>query len=126
MGQVKITLNGKSYRLECDDGEEKHLTALAEQIGRQVDILKERVGQVGDDRLLLMAGLVLADELYNSRRKLQELSSTLTAIKEDRTSTDQLVQAAQAELANQIESAAERIQALTEKLAKAGTGPAAD
>jgi len=126
MGQVKITLNGKSYRLECDDGEEKHLTALAEQIGRQVDILKERVGQVGDDRLLLMAGLVLADELYNSRRKLQELSSTLTAIKEDRTSTDQLVQAAQAELANQIESAAERIQALTEKLAKAGTGTAAD
>ena len=120
MGQVKITLNGKNYRLECDDGEEKHLTALAEQIGRQVEILKERVGQVGDDRLLLMAGLVLADELYNTRRKLQELSSMLTAIKEDRASADELVQASQVDLANQIESAAERIQRLTEKLAGAG------
>lgn len=121
MGQVTISLNGKSYRLECDDGEETHLTGLAEQIGRQIEILKERVGQVGDDRLLLMAGLVLADELHASRRQLQELDSKLTAIMEDRVSADQHVESAQAELANQIEAAAERIQALTDRLAQSGS-----
>jgi cell division protein ZapA len=126
MGQVTISLNGKSYRLECDDGEETHLTALADQIGRQIEILKERVGQVGDDRLLLMAGLVLADELHNSRRQLEELDSKLTAIMEDRASTDQLVESAQAELASQIEAAAERIQDLTDRLAQSGSQAPAD
>lgn len=126
MGQVAISLNGKSYRLECDDGEENHLTALAEQIGRQIEILKERVGQVGDDRLLLMAGLVLADELHASRRQLEGLDSKLAAIMEDRASTDQLVESAQAELASQIAAAAERIQALTDRLAQSGFQTPAD
>jgi len=126
MGQVTISLNGKSYRLECDDGEEPHLAALADQIGRQIEILKERVGQVGDDRLLLMAGLVLADELHNSRSQLEELDSKLTAIMEDRASTDQLVESAQAELASQIEAAAERIQDLTDRLAQSGSQAPAD
>jgi len=126
MGQVTISINGKSYRLECDDGEETHLTALAEQIGRQIELLKERVGQVGDDRLLLMAGLVLADELHASRRQLEELDSKLTAIMEDRASTDQLVESAQAELASQIEAAAERIQDLTDRLAQSGSQAPAD
>ena len=126
MGQVTISLNGKSYRLECDDGEETHLTALAEQIGRQIELLKERVGQVGDDRLLLMAGLVLADELHASRRQLEELDSKLTAIMEDRASTDQLVESAQAQLASQIEAAAERIQDLTDRLAQSGSQAPAD
>jgi cell division protein ZapA len=121
MGEVTISLNGKSYRLECDDGEEQHLTALADQIGRQIDDLRGRVGQVGDDRLLLMAGLVFADELHASRRKLEELDSKLTAIMEDRASADQLAESAQAELASQIEAAAERIQALTERLVQGGS-----
>ncbi len=121
MGQVTISLNGKNYRLECDDGEETHLSALADQFSRQIDDLKERVGQVGDDRLLVMAGLVLADELHASRRQLEELDSKLAAISEDRASADQLTESAQAELASQIEAAAERIQALTDRLAQSGS-----
>ncbi len=63
MGQVKIELNGKVYRLLCGDGEEGRLKELAGYVGSRLDGLAEQTGQHGDDRLLVMAALLLADEL---------------------------------------------------------------
>ena len=57
MGQVSVTLNGRTYRLECGEGEETHLIALAEYLGSHVDTMRRKFGQVGDDRLILMASL---------------------------------------------------------------------
>ncbi len=105
MGQVSITLNGRTYRLECDDGEEEHLLKLAETVGEQIESLKGKFGQIGDDRLMLMAGLMIADELAEARRKLNDIA-------QDRASADELVQSAQEEMAGRIAAAAERIEAL--------------
>ena len=73
MAQVNIQVNGRDYLIACEDGEEKHLTFLAEYINRQVDGLIERVGQVGEARLLLMASLLVADELAEASRELDAL-----------------------------------------------------
>jgi cell division protein ZapA len=70
MGQVAITLNGRSYRLRCGDGEEQRLFALAEHVRAKLDDLTREFGQVGDDRLLLMAALLIADELFDLREDL--------------------------------------------------------
>lgn len=73
MGQVTVRVNGRDYQMACEDGEEDHLVHLAEYINRHVNDLVDTVGQVGEARLLLMASLVIADELADAYRKIDEL-----------------------------------------------------
>jgi cell division protein ZapA len=63
MSQVTVTINGRKYDISCDNGEEAHLTQLAEYVDRRVGELVTKVGQVGDARLLVMTSLLCADEL---------------------------------------------------------------
>lgn len=63
MGQVSIDINGRSYGIACDDGEEDHIVSLGDKLAERVKELADAVGQVGDARLLVMAGLLLIDEL---------------------------------------------------------------
>ena len=67
MGQVTVTLNGRSYRLSCEPGEEARRTLLAAEVKARLDTLIGQFGNAGDDRLLLMAALTLADELLDAR-----------------------------------------------------------
>lgn len=71
MGQVSIDINGRNYGIACDDGEESHIVSLGEALAVRVKELADAVGQVGDARLLVMAGLLLIDEL-NQRDGLAE------------------------------------------------------
>lgn len=73
MAEVTIAMNGREYKIACDDGEEEHIAYLAQYINHHVDSLIERVGQVGEARLLLMAALQLADELSSAYAELDEL-----------------------------------------------------
>ena len=69
MGQVLITLNGRTYRMACTDGQEKRLSQLAAHLKTRVDSLAIEFGQVGEERLLLMAGLLVTDELFDARER---------------------------------------------------------
>ena len=69
MGQVRITLNGRGYDIACDDGQEEHVMRLANAMSERVNQLVAANGQVGEARLLLMAGLLLADDLHSVRAK---------------------------------------------------------
>ena len=73
MGQVTITLNGRTYRLSCNDGEESRLIQLADDLRSRVDNIIAEYGHAGDDRLLLMAGLLVLDELFDLKARLAEL-----------------------------------------------------
>ncbi len=64
MAQVSFRINGYAYTIGCQDGEEPHLTAMAEQIEQRVEKVKA-LGQSGEARLLVMAALVMADELHD-------------------------------------------------------------
>ena len=75
MGQVTVTLNGRTYRLRCEDGEEQRLLALAEHVKAKLDWLVSEFGQIGEDRLLLMASLLVADELFETRERTTALES---------------------------------------------------
>jgi len=114
MSQVAITLNGRTYRLECDDGEEAHLLSLSELVGKHIEKLKGKFGQIGDDRLMLMAALMIADDYMEVRRQLDE-------IEQEKISADEIIQTAQATVVGDIEAAAERIEVLNSVLA-AGEG----
>jgi cell division protein ZapA len=63
LAQVEVSINGRNYSISCDDGQEAHLVELGEYVDRRVKGLVTDVGQVGDSRLLVMASLLIADEL---------------------------------------------------------------
>ena len=124
MGQVSVTLNGRTYRLECGEGEETHLIALAEYLGSHVDTMRRKFGQVGDDRLILMASLVVTDELWELRRQMQAMKSTLDEARRDRSVADQSVKNAQADLAARVSAAADRLEMLNERFGTRAIAPA--
>ena len=67
MGQINVTVGGRSYPLACRDGEEERLTKLAQHLARKADDLSAALGQMSEPRLLLMAGILVADELHELR-----------------------------------------------------------
>jgi cell division protein ZapA len=84
MGQVVVTVNGHPYTMQCHDGEEDHLNELAQLLDSEVQQIRTSVGHVGDIRLLLMAGLIIADRLSDSLKKIEELQEQISGIRQDR------------------------------------------
>jgi cell division protein ZapA len=123
MGQVSVTLNGRTYRLECGEGEEAQLIALAEYLGSHIETMKHKFGQVGDDRLILMASLMGTDELWEARRQLQELRSALTELRRDRSAADETVKTMRTDLAETIGAAADRLETLNRRVTGGEGGP---
>lgn len=74
MGQVAVTVNGRSYRFDCGEGEEARLGELAAFVKGRVEELKRQFGSAGEERLVLMAALLIADELWDARAALAEKS----------------------------------------------------
>src|SRR5207244_2293845 len=72
MGQVTVPVNGRSYAIICDDGQEPRIRRLAQYIDAKVGEFVANVGQVGEARLLLLAALVIADELSDTNDTLQQ------------------------------------------------------
>jgi cell division protein ZapA len=74
MGQVAVNMNGRLYRFDCGDGEEARLEELAAYVKARIDALEQEYGNVGDDRLMLTAALLITDELMDARAVLAEMS----------------------------------------------------
>jgi len=123
MGQVTVVLNGRTYRLECGEGEESHLIALAEYLGTHVEDMKRKFGQVGDDRLILMASLLVTDELWELRREMEALKASLATARGDRSVADESAKSAKADLAGRIEAVADRLEVLNERFGSEAKPP---
>ena len=116
MAEVTVTLNGRTYRLECGEGEESHLIALSEYLGSHVDTMMHKFGQVGDDRLILMASLMVTDELWETRRQMQELKTALAEARRDKSAADDTTKTLQTDLAARVSAAADRLEVLNERV----------
>ena len=75
MAQVTVRINGYAYTVGCQDGEEQHLQLMAEQVERRIDSIKAVAGQSGESRMLVMAALLMADDLYEMGKSLQSAQS---------------------------------------------------
>lgn len=75
MAQVALTLNGRTYRFVCGDGEEARIKDLASYLDQKLELLGQDLSRTGDDRLLVMAALHIVDELFEARSKLGEPSA---------------------------------------------------
>ena len=79
MGQLAVTVNGRSYPIACEEGQEKHLAELGAYVDKRVKDLVASVGQVGDTRLLVMASLLIADELSELYDEMDTLRAEMAA-----------------------------------------------
>lgn len=82
MAQVNVTIAGRSFRMACGDGEEAHLEGLATQVDAKIAELRKSFGEIGDQRLTVMAAIMIADDLAESRRKIAALETSLTELRE--------------------------------------------
>ena len=105
MGKVHIVINNRGYDVACDDGQEAEVTELAQDLARRVDKLAQSVGQIGDARLLLMAALLISDELADARKELDQ-----RARDEDPDAEERLADSLE-RLASRVEAIAVRIEA---------------
>ena len=79
MAQVTIRINGYAYTVGCEDGQETHLEQMATEIEQRISSIKAIGGQSGEARLLMLAALLLADELHDTRTALNQAPATATA-----------------------------------------------
>lgn len=71
MAQVTVRINGYAYTIGCQDGEEEHLQTMAGEVERRIESIKSAAGPTNESRMLAMASLLLADDLYEMRRSLK-------------------------------------------------------
>ncbi|MGB3456261.1 MAG: cell division protein ZapA [Litorimonas sp.] len=71
MGKVSLNINGRAYGLGCEDGEEERLERLGRKLDTRVAQMAEQFGQIGDLRLLVMAGITLLDEMEDPQGSVE-------------------------------------------------------
>ena len=116
MPLVNVLVNGRAYTVACDEGEEDHLRELGQYLDKRVRELIGSVGQVGDSRLLLMAGLLVADELSDALGKLEERDKEIAALKKASAAAESL-EKSEDRIAEALEGAAARIEAIAARVA---------
>ncbi len=119
MAQVTVSIGGRSYRLACNEGEEEHLESLAREVDAKFEAMHKAFGEIGDQRLTVMAALSIADELAEAHEKITALEAAAerTAERERAARHDAEIQAVAA--AQAFGELSQRI----EKLAAALSGP---
>ena len=75
MAQVTVSIGGRSYRLACDEGEEEHLESLARQVDAKLESMRGAFGEIGDQRLIVMTVLTIADEFAEARETISTLQA---------------------------------------------------
>ncbi len=108
MAQVTVTINGRTYPVVCDDGQEEHVERLATYIDKRALEIAQTVGQVGEGRLLVMASLLIADELSEAYDEMQRLQ--VAAKNSEEEIRKETREALEAKVAPIIESLAKRIE----------------
>src|SRR5258708_12092935 len=80
MAHVSVSINGRQYRMACDDGQEHHLARLAHDLDQRIANLRGTFGEIGDMRLTIMAALILIDELSEQRQRMHPIETELPAL----------------------------------------------
>ena len=120
MPQVTVTIAGKTYRMACAEGEERHLEGLAASYDAKIEDMRASFGEIGDLRLHVMAAVAQADELHETKRRLAALEAEVAALNSINVSRDERVERIEARLAEGVQMAAERIEQLARSLNAAG------
>lgn len=118
MPQVTVSIDGKAYRMACDEGQEQHLMDLAANFDRYVTHLRNSFGEIGDQRLTVMAGIMVMDELVELQKRVKGMETEIATLRKTRDDAlakadknDAALTGALANLAERMENLAARLNA---------------
>jgi cell division protein ZapA len=116
MSHINVTINGRQYRMACEEGQEVRLLKLAESLESRVEQLRGKFGEIGDQRLTVMAALTVCDELLDAGARIRNLEQELENLRGVRTAAIDRARQTQSAVANALNAAAERIERTTQVL----------
>ncbi len=116
MSRVTVTLNGRDFTIGCEAGQESYLRELATSLDSRVSDISGQVGQIGDLRLLLMASLILVDDLKESDRRVAELEEQVQRLRHENHGAASLHSAARDRLSGQLARLVERMESFADSL----------
>jgi cell division protein ZapA len=117
MAQVTITIDNKQYRMACDEGQEEHLMEMGHRFDRYVTYLKGSFGEIGDQRLTIMASIMVMDELTELQKRLKGVESEIGTLRKARDEALMKVDKSDAALTGALTGLAQRMETLAERLA---------
>lgn len=118
MAQVVVQVNDRPYTMQCPDGEEEHLKELARLLDAEVARIRQSVGTVGDIRLLVMSGLMVADRLSEAIRKIEDLEDQVRGLREARAAAQAELKSVEETLSERLDIAARRLETVAQELAR--------
>jgi cell division protein ZapA len=116
MSQVSVTINGRQFRMACEDGQEGHLMNLARELDNRISNLRTKFGEIGDTRLTVMAAITVADELSEAGQRIKRIEEELAALQNAQVALSDRNKATQAAITAALAKAAERVENITKAL----------
>ncbi|UWU78510.1 cell division protein ZapA [Bradyrhizobium huanghuaihaiense] len=116
MSHINVTINGRQYRMACEEGQEVRLLKLAEALETRIQSLRGKFGEIGDARLTVMAALTVCDELVDTTNRVRTLEQELTELRDFRNAAVERARMTQTAVVNALNAAAERIEKSTQVL----------
>jgi cell division protein ZapA len=124
MAQVNLTVNGRVYRIACEDGEEDHVAQLGERFDEAINELRGAMGEIGDQRLMVMAGILMTDRLDDTERRLKRSEQETGLLKDSRADSSMRLDGLDKSFAETLNLAAARIESIAERLLELPEAPA--
>lgn len=116
MPSVPVTINGKTYRMACDEGQEQRLLSLADEVNAKIDRFRGTFGEIGDLRLIVMAAIELADDLDEARGRVERAEEDMMAARAREAAAAGRQQGADGDLARAVTKAAQRIAEIARRI----------
>jgi cell division protein ZapA len=112
MAELAVMIDGRVYRVACDAGEEARLGDLAQLVDAKISALRQRFGEVGDQRLIIMAAITLADEWAEANARVRQLEAEIVQLKAPLTPAPDWAE----QVAASLSEAAQRIEHVAQDL----------
>lgn len=123
MPEVNVEINGRKYRMACEEGQEAHLQSLADVFNAKIDSLKGNFGEIGDNRLTVMAGIAAIDELYEAQRQIKQLKQDVADLTRAGQALSAENEAMEHKFARQLGDAARKIESIATAIDETGAAP---
>ena len=117
MPQIQVMIDNKSYRMACDEGQEEHLAMLAQRFDKYIGHLRGAFGEIGDQRLTVMAGIMVIDELTEVQKRIKGLETEIETLRKTRDEALASVDRHDAETTTKLAAIADRMESLAGRIA---------
>jgi cell division protein ZapA len=120
MPEVNVEINGRKYRMACEEGQEAHLLGLADRFNGHIEAFKGTFGEIGDNRLTVMAGIAVLDELVEAERRIGLLHDEVARLTGASEALTREAEELEERVARRLNEAARKIEAIATVIDETG------